>query len=133
MIDDEDLSDWIRHRNSDPDLAMPTDETIWLPEDAKDARERLDRLQGRLTPDYEDGRTALLSCPICGDSGCGALTAELIVTDDAVEWRDLGWTSADDSVVFFGPALTLTFDRAQYHQVLGDARDRLGNDDTSAA
>ena len=69
-------------------------------------------------PELASGRVPLFVCPVCGDLGCGAITAAVEWTADTVVWRDLRWevnyeTDEDDDedLVFAGP---LIFDRAQY-------------------
>lgn len=68
-----------------------------------------------------DGRVPLLVCGIDFDLNCRALTAELVVGTDTVEWRDIAW-QADDEPLDLGeqaqPVLSLTFDRTQYDSVV---------------
>ena len=52
-------------------------------------------LLGEQPSELPNGRAPLYVCPQCGDLGCGALTAEVARTDDAVTWRDFGWDVAD--------------------------------------
>lgn len=38
-----------------------------------------------------DGRVALLYCRCCADLNCATLSAEIIIEDDVVQWRDIAW------------------------------------------
>lgn len=78
-------------------------------------------LLGEHAGELPDGRVVLLRCPVCGDVGCGAVTAELVLHDDVVEWRDVGWQSEEDFDVLrdaFPSPLTLRFSRAPYVALL---------------
>lgn len=68
-----------------------------------------------------DGRVVLLCCAVCADVGCGAVTAELALHDDVVEWRDIGWQDEDRFDVGrdgLATPLTLRFSRAPYAALL---------------
>ncbi len=90
-------------------------------------RSRLDRLLGRRgTPwapfgsAFEDGRVVLLECP-CGDLDCGALTTEVVVEDDAVEWRDIGRQVTYEPFAGYNAEVwSARFDRSQYLAVIDD-------------
>ena len=131
-VDGVDLTTWIRQRVQHLDPVPPVEETIWLAGNTEDALNRLDRLQGHLPPEFLGGRVALLTCPECGDLWCGALTAELHLTDETVTWHQLGWNSetADGSPFLFDPSLSVTFDRSEYIGTLAAAKNSLdqGND-----
>lgn len=105
----------------------PTEETIWLAGDIEDAHNRLDHLLGHLPPDFDDGRVALLTCPECGDLACGALTAQMEVAEDVVEWGQLGYNSGapERPPLLFSPLLTLIFERDAYVSTLEAARKQL--------
>jgi hypothetical protein len=107
------------------DWEQPLFETTALRDDwrPKAAVEYLDRLLGILPGDYDDGRVALLLCPICGDLWCGALSMELTVLPEAVTWQKFGWQGdIDDDEPHPFPGLSFTFDRIQYEQLLGALR-----------
>ena len=89
---------------------------------------QIDRLLGRDWPDGDDGRTALLVCAECGSLDCGAVTALVVFSRDAVEWRDVRFefptchghpTESED------PPVAFTFDRHSYTAVLLDLRARF--------
>jgi hypothetical protein len=78
-------------------------------------------LLGEVRGALPDGRVALLYCPVCADITCGAVTAELVMDDEAVEWRDVGWQVDEDFDVTrdgFPAPLTLRFLRAPYLALL---------------
>ncbi|MFS0793637.1 hypothetical protein [Microbacterium sp. 1P10AE] len=65
---------------------------------------------------FIDDRVAVLFCPQCGDLACGALTVDVHVDGEIVEWRDIGYQTGlgDERVTSTTPPVTLRFDRAQY-------------------
>jgi hypothetical protein len=84
---------------------------LWLEE----ATHGLLILLGRARADFDDGRCALLVCPIDGDLGCATLSAEVVRGGDVVEWRDFGWQT--DYEPFHGaldPPIVARFDRREY-------------------
>lgn len=86
------------------------------------AVETLRRLLGRLPGDFDDGRVALLMCPLCGDLGCGAYSVEVVFGDEVVEWRAFGWQT--DYEPFDDPEeyrfTGARFERTAYETLLGD-------------
>ncbi|MEU8418339.1 hypothetical protein AB0C24_36550 [Amycolatopsis japonica] len=86
------------------------------------AVETLCRLLGRLPGDFDDGRVALLMCPLCGDLGCGAYSVEVVFGDEVVEWRAFGWQT--DYEPFDDPEeyrfTGARFEREAYETLLGD-------------
>ncbi|RSN53686.1 hypothetical protein DMH01_38990 [Amycolatopsis sp. WAC 04182] len=86
----------------------------------------LRRLLGRLPGDFDDGRVALLVCPLCGDLGCGGYSVEVVFGDDVVEWRAFGWQT--DYEPFDDPEeyrfTGARFERKAYETLL---RDLLSN------
>ncbi|MEU9691997.1 hypothetical protein [Amycolatopsis japonica] len=86
------------------------------------AVETLCRLLGRLPGDFDDGRVALLMCPLCADLGCGAYSVEVVFGDDVVEWRAFGWQT--DYEPFDDPEeyrfTGARFERTAYETLLGD-------------
>lgn len=71
-------------------------------------------------PAFEDGRVVLLECA-CGDLDCPTLSTEVVVADEHVEWRDVGWQVTYEP--FNGPTgalFTARFDRAQYLAVVDE-------------
>lgn len=65
---------------------------------------------------FIDDRVAVLFCPQCGDLACGALSVDVHVDGEIVEWRDIGYQTGlgDERVMSTTPPVTLRFDRAQY-------------------
>jgi hypothetical protein len=87
----------------------------------------IDRLLGRqIHPELAAGRIAILVCAVCGDLGCGAVTAHLAVTDTTVTWSE--WVLENDRtqvqpITSFGPAAV--FERSRYESVLSAAHAHL--------
>ena len=89
----------------------------------------LRRLLGKEPGDFEDGRVALLVCPVDADLGCGALSATLAFGDDWVEWRQVGWQNDEEpfdppqlglepTENGLEPTVTFRFGRTAYTEVL---------------
>lgn len=80
------------------------------------------RLLGHLPGDFDDGRVALLVCPLCGDLGCGGYSVEVVFGQDVVEWRAFGWQT--DYEPFDDPEeyrfTGASFERKAYETLLGD-------------
>ncbi len=102
-----------------PDEHPPLREDAFWP---RLAVQNLRSLLGEAPGDFGDRRVVLLYCPVDADLSCGALSAALVVGEDVVEWRDIGWQDAerpfdvvDDG---FDPPLSLRFQRAPYAELL---------------
>lgn len=100
--------------------------TSYLTEGSEEAVHQIDRLLGRgEDSDFEDGRIALLVCPIDWDLWCGAITTRVVLNDDTVEWRDFGWQNGEpNDFQVADPPLIVIFDRLSYEEVLTQARNR---------
>jgi hypothetical protein len=122
-IDGEPLRDLIRGAFPE-DLAAPVWEVTllserWVPSAPVRA---LECLLAGAPGDFDDGRIALYVCQVDGDFGCAALSAEVVVGEDAVEWRNLGWqVNYEPGVRGAEPPLSVRFERAAYDFVLNDA------------
>ncbi|NEK86416.1 hypothetical protein GCU60_11705 [Blastococcus saxobsidens] len=105
-----------------PDL--PSELTRLWPEAPRAAVAGLRALLGDGTPDFGDGRVALLVCAVDQDINCRALAASLVIEIDAVHWRDVGWQVDFEEFVpapdEYGPLSTYSFDRRQYEGLLGE-------------
>lgn len=95
-----------------------TDPPVFTPRYERTFLDRLLRRKG--TPwafsgsAYEDGRVCLLQCP-CGDLDCAALTAQVVISDRTVEWKDIGWQVTYEPFMDYNETLrSATFDRAEY-------------------
>jgi hypothetical protein len=79
-------------------------------------------LLGESAPDFDDGRVALLTCPIDRDLDCTALSTRVVVHADIVEWSDVGWQVTYEPFVpepdEDGALLSFRFDRLQYETLL---------------
>lgn len=84
------------------------------------AVKHLRQLLGEAPGEFDDGRVAVLRCPIDGDLGCTALSMRLVLAADAVTWSDFGWQN--DYEVFDEedgiPDLRFTFERHAYEGLL---------------
>jgi hypothetical protein len=85
------------------------------------------RLLGESPPDFDDGRVALLVCPIDDDLDCGAVSAQVVTSADVVEWRDVGWQVTyqpfEPVLDEGGGSLSFRFDRSRYEYRLRDLLD----------
>jgi hypothetical protein len=104
-------------------LAQPLDliSVLWLDHPAPEERQKAVRRLLKLAPgDFPDDRVALYICPECGDLGCGAISVEILISEDKVIWRDFGYENNYESVVTrdryksIGP---FEFERAAYEAV----------------
>lgn len=94
---------------------------------------QLSALLGKPADDYDDGRTALLVCPVCCDLGCRALSAAVEIGATQVHWRQLGWqVNYKPFTDPLTPPLEFRFDRAQYQAVLQPLLDRYAELDLAA-
>jgi hypothetical protein len=92
--------------------------------------ESVDRLLGRLgTGGLQENRVALLVCRVCGDLGCGTLTARLDVSQDQVSWSEFLWDGGvgDPTSIDVGREVDrrIVFNRAGYEAVLTSAYERV--------
>lgn len=92
--------------------------------EARFERTWLDRLLGRRgvpwapwQPAFEDGRVVLLVC-WCGDLDCGAISTQVVLHDETVEWRDIGWQVTYEPFAPEIPARSTLFERTAYLQVI---------------
>ena len=77
-------------------------------------------------PSYlETGRYELYVCPLCGDIGCGSVTAEIKATEDRVVWRDfaheVNWFDDPSEMLMrddYDTVGPFEFDRVEYRQAL---------------
>ncbi len=57
----------------------------------EDEIKRIRQFTGVEKPALQSGRTCLFVCRECGDIGCGAITVQILFTDETVVWKDFGW------------------------------------------
>lgn len=82
----------------------------------------IERLLGLAAPDFEDGRTSLYVCIVCGDLGCATLSARIVRRDDRVAWTKFGWqVNYEGSFVPEPDIGPFAFSRASYDATLTDA------------
>jgi hypothetical protein len=65
---------------------------------------------------FTDGRAGLLFCEQCGDLGCGAVSADVWMSDTTVEWRNIAYQDGTTGEINTDEvtAFTIRFDREQY-------------------
>lgn len=81
-------------------------------------------------PDLYDGKSVVLQCKGCGETGCWPLVAKITGTSDNVIWsafeqihRGGAWTKTGDGPKWFYDGLgPFVFDRRQYEEALRDPR-----------
>ena len=84
------------------------------------AVEHLRQLLGEAPGEFDDGRVAMLRCPIDADLGCAALSMQLVLASDAVTWSDFSWQNNYEPFDEEGRILDLSFsfDRPSYESTL---------------
>ncbi len=106
--------------------AIEQETTLLRPDWPHTAVEQIDRLSLTAPGEFADGRVAILLCPVCGDIGCGAVSARISAGDSTVIWEDFGWqdgyTDEPPQPWLFEPQ-QFTFNKTAYltfmHQVRG--------------
>jgi hypothetical protein len=88
------------------------------------------RLLGRLGTDLlPENRVALLVCGVCGDLGCGAVTARLTLSKDQVSWSEFLWDGGEGDATSIDVAREgdgrIVFNRADYEAILTSAYERV--------
>ena len=91
--------------------------------------ESVNRLLGCFGTDgLPENRVALLVCGMCGDLGCGAVTARLDVSQDQVSWCEFLWEGGEGGPTSIDVAAEgdgrIVFERAGYEAMLTSAYDR---------
>jgi hypothetical protein len=66
--------------------------------------------------ELETGRTILYCCAECGDIGCGAITTEIIETEDKIIWRNFAYENGSEETDFneYKNICQFEFDKEQY-------------------
>lgn len=121
-IDGRPLRDWI----DNTDDVITSLNRPWL----STLEQSIAELTGRCPdPDLPPGRLAVLRCAECGDIGCGAVTARLDLTEDAVTWSDFAWETdiEDDEHLPACPGVSFVFDRNSYVTTIESARHLVGS------
>lgn len=95
----------------------------WLPTVNGAIEELLGR---RRTEGLNPGRVALFVCGECGNLGCGAVTANLVVEDDRVSWSHFAWDNGYEPTDPIENAPdSIAFARADYTDVFAGAEERI--------
>lgn len=83
------------------------------------------RLLLQLPSDLPDNRRSILVCHICGDIGCGALTAVIEEVENVIMWRDFGYENDYDAesldLATFRDIGPFVFDKDSYTRALSGA------------
>ncbi|WP_168581573.1 hypothetical protein [Gephyromycinifex aptenodytis] len=117
-VDGRPLRDWFDH----PDSVITALNRPWL----HMLDEGIAELTGRRPdPRLPAGRIPLLRCADCGDLGCGAITARLDITAQALTWSDFAWENDDDEPVPQHPGLDFVFDLDAYLRTIESCRARV--------
>ena len=78
-------------------------------------------------PELASDRIMVLVCSVCGDLGCGAVTARMVIDAERVVWTDWRWeTNYDEPSSFDGLPSEMVFDRPSYETVIHTVAERLG-------
>jgi hypothetical protein len=87
----------------------------------------VDRLLLRGAASFADGGQALYDCPLCGDLGCGAVSARIDRDGRHIVWREFSWrTDYEPEPVETYPDLgPFRFDADQYTSALLGVRAHL--------
>jgi hypothetical protein len=121
------LRDLVTRRGDAPVPHRPVQEMTWLCEHEPwpaGAVDNLQRLLGQQPGDFPNGRVSVLVCPIDSDLGCAALSVELVMDADTVQWRDLAWQvdyeALDPAEDLLEPPQSYRFRRDEYTRLLCD-------------
>ncbi|WP_051427196.1 hypothetical protein [Arthrobacter sp. H20] len=111
------------------DLAAIEQETTLLRADWPHAAvEQIDQLTLAAPGEFEDGRVALLLCPVCGDVACGTVSARISTNADTVIWEDFGWqdgyTEEPPQPWLFEPQ-RFAFDKTAYLTLMNQLREQF--------
>lgn len=103
-------------------------ERTFLTDDRTDASFAAESLRALINEDttnadewvrFNDGRVGLLFCPSCGDMDCSTLSAEIVIDDDRVLWRDIAYQVGYQPFSLDGTTpLTISFERRQHDALI---------------
>jgi hypothetical protein len=79
-------------------------------------QEIIKEFRGQKKPQIPSGRLMIYVCADCGDLGCGAITAELQITDNKVIWKNFSYEDNSSEIDFtsFKDIPSFEFDRVDY-------------------
>jgi hypothetical protein len=90
------------------------------------AVDHLRQLLGERLGEFDDGRVAVLICPIDADLGCSAVSMHLTLAEDVVTWSEFGRQVNYQPFVPSGePDLEFRFERRDYEEVVRGALRRF--------
>jgi hypothetical protein len=78
-------------------------------------------------PELETGRTILYCCAECGDIGCGAITTEIIETENKIIWRNFAYENGYEEIDFNEYIFLdqFEFDKEQYKKEFYNIKEEL--------
>lgn len=122
LIDGEPLTERLRFPNGTPyeDLTLMHDAPHFPPSAVASLRALLLLAGPEQEPvGFSDGRVGILYCP-CGDLYCGAVSADIVTSEDTVEWRDIAHQDGTTEQLGVSeiPAFTVTFERSAYESTI---------------
>jgi hypothetical protein len=95
--------------------------TIWVnppvPEEIHRAIKRLLKLE---PADFPNERTSIYVCPECGDLGCGAISIEIVFSENLVTWRSFGYENNYENSVLYLSIGPYCFDRTAYESLFSE-------------
>ncbi len=122
LVDGHRLRDLLRV----PAGMSPIDQetTLLCPAFPRGAVEQIDKLLLLGPADFEDGRIGVLLCPVCGDTGCGVVSAKITAAADTITWEEFGWQDGitDEPQPWLFMPQRFTFDRNEYLALMQQLR-----------
>jgi len=85
---------------------------------------QLDQFLGIKAPELKTGRISFYVCPMCSDIGCGAITARIEITDNAVIWKDFGYETnySEPQLTEYQHIGPFIFEKEAYKKILEEIR-----------
>lgn len=89
------------------------------------------RLLGRLDADAPGGRVVVCGCAECGHLGCGAVTVNVVISEDTVAWNQWGYQNDCEAEVHdvddIDGLRDFIFERPDYESAVSAAQARIGH------
>ena len=68
----------------------------------------------RFRPALKDSREELYVCHLCGDMGCGSITAQMLMTEQAVIWKNFAYQTTEEKWEPLQDSPEFHFEKASY-------------------